>query len=153
MGSLLVKLLAKFFAGKSYLWNSRESLCPNIVTELYLRNFLRVSLTCENTQKTCFSLKTIWNFFEKHGWYKSPPKANKKNKKLFDLIHIWLSTHTSHLNIYNHTNEISIHWTLDLCIVCVYIKCGIVLSLEWSFNDHLIKSYTTSTKSSGLSQL
>ena len=57
---------------------------------------------------------------EKHGWYKSLPKANKKNKKnLFRLIHIWLSTHISHLNMYNHTNEIGIHWTLNLCVVCM----------------------------------
>ena len=73
--------------------------------------------------------------FEKHGWYKLLSKANKKNKNLFRLIHIWLSTHTSHLNMYNHTNEIDIHWTLNLCVVCVCIKCEIVLSLEWSFND------------------
>ena len=150
MGSLLVKLLAKFFAGKSYLWNSRESLCPNIVTELYLRNFLRVSLTCETVVKPSVqSWKTweldpltrdwtfAWNksrkhpenmfftqkknskIFEKHGWYKSPPKANKETKNLFDLIHIWLSTHTSHLNMYKHTNEIGIHWTFRL-VCCVW---------------------------------
>ena len=51
------------------------------------------------------------------------------------MIYIWLSIHTSHLNMYNHTNEIDIHWTLDLCVVYVCIKCGTFLSLEWSFND------------------
>ena len=73
----------------------------------------------ENTQKTCFSHKNDLKNFEKYGWYKSLPKANKKNKNLFGLIHIWLNTHTSHLNMYNHTNEIGIHWTLNLCVVCV----------------------------------
>ena len=73
----------------------------------------------EYTQKTCFSHKNNLKKFEKHGWYKSLPKANKKNKNLFGLIHIWLSTHPSHLHMYNHTNEIDIHWTLDLCVVCV----------------------------------
>ena len=47
--------------------------------------------------------------FEKHEQYKSLPKANKKNKNLFGLNHKWLNTHTSHLNIYNHTNDINIH--------------------------------------------
>ena len=119
-GSLLVKWLAKFFASKSYLRNSCKTLYPNFMTELYSQNFAWVSLTRENTQKTCFSLKNNLKNFEKQGWYKSLPKSYKKNKNLFGLIHIWLSTHTSHLNMYNHTNEISIHWTLDLYVVCVY---------------------------------
>ena len=130
-----MKWLVKFFVFKSYLRNSRETLYPNFVTELYSQNFSQVSLTRENTKKTCFSLRNNLKNFEKQGWYKLLPKANKKNKNLFSLIHIWLSTHTSHLNMYNHTNEISIHWTLDLYVVCVCIKCGIVLNLEWSFND------------------
>ena len=74
----------------------------------------------ENTQKTCSLHTNNLKKFEKHGWYKSLPKANKKNKNLFGLIHIWLSTLTSHLIMYNHTNEISIHWTLNLCVVCKY---------------------------------
>ena len=36
-------------------------------------------------------------------------KQTKRTKNLFGLIHIWLSTHTSHLNMYNYTNEIDIH--------------------------------------------
>ena len=64
-----------------------------------------------------FTQKQFENF-EKHGWYKSLPKANKKNKNLFGLNQIRLSTHTSHLNMYNHTNEIEIHWTKVLCVVC-----------------------------------
>ena len=115
-GWLLAKLLAKLFAGKSYSQNSRKNLCQIFITELYSRNFSRVSLTRENTHKTCFSLKNNLKIFEKHGWYKSLPKANKN---IFGLIHIWLSTYTSHLNIYNHINEIGIHWTLNLCVVCV----------------------------------
>ena len=93
----------------------------------FLKNLaikLPIELTHEighkNTQKTCFSHKNNLKNFEKYRWYKSLPKANKKNKNIFGLIHIWLSTHTSHLNMYNHTNKIDIHWTLDLCVVCEY---------------------------------
>ena len=51
-------------------------------------------------------------------WWKTLLNTNKMIKNLFGLIHIWLSTHTSHLNMYNHTNKIGIHWILDLCVVC-----------------------------------
>ena len=53
-------------------------------------------------------------------WWKTLPKANKIIKNLFDSIMISLSKHTSHLIKYNHTNEIDIHWTLDLCVVYEY---------------------------------
>ena len=79
-------LLMKFFAGKPYSQN-------------YLRKHL------ENLFFTHKQLEKLW----RHGWYKSLPKANKKNKNLFNLIHIWMSTHISHLNMYKHTNEIGIH--------------------------------------------
>ena len=50
-------------------------------------------------------------------WWKTLPNTNKMIKNIFGLIHIWLSTHTSHSNMYNYTNEICIHWILDLCVV------------------------------------
>ena len=80
---------------------------------------LHVKWVTKTPRKHVFSHKNNLKNFEKYGWYKSHPKANKKNKNLFGLIHIWLSIHTSHLNMYNHTNEIGIHWTLNLCVVCV----------------------------------
>ena len=65
------------------------------------------------TQKQLEKLWKIWVI-------QITSKSKQKEKKnLFGLIHIWLSTHTSHLNMYNHTNEIDIHWTLNLCVVCV----------------------------------
>ena len=51
---------------------------------------------------------------------KSLSKENKMIKNLFDSTMISLSTHKSHSNMYNKTNEIDIHWTLDLCVVCEY---------------------------------
>ena len=87
---------------------------------LWLMTELTHEISHKNIKKTCFSHKNKLKNFEKHGWYKSLSKANKKNKNLFGLIHIWLSKHTSHLNMYNHTNEIDIHWTLDLRVVYVY---------------------------------
>ena len=92
----------------------------------------------ENTQKTCFSHKNNFKNFEKHGWYKSLPKANKKNKNIFCLIHICLNTHTSHLNMYKHTNEIGIHWTLNLCFVCVnqvWNSSQTRVKLQWSIQS------------------
>ena len=98
---------------------THETLClklKNLRIGLFI---LATGLTCKNTQKTCFSQKINLKNFEKYGWYKSLPKTNKINKNLFDLIMISLSTHTSHLKMYNHINEIGIHWILDLCVVCV----------------------------------
>ena len=126
MGSWLVKVLAKFFAGKPYSRATLETVAKLSVQSwktwdldhltpswAYIWNESR-----KHPENMFFTQKQLENF-EKHGWYKSLPKANKKNKNLFGLIHIWLSTHTSHFNMYNHTNEIVIHWTLNLCVVCV----------------------------------
>ena len=102
----------------------------------------------ENTQKTCFSHKNNLKNFEKHGWYKSLPKANGKNKNLFGLIRIWLSTHTSHLNTYNYTNGIIIHSILDLCVLCV----NQVWTSPWSsmmFQWSIQTSYTQLIRSQG----
>ena len=119
-GSLLVKWLAKFFASKSYLRNSCKTLYPNFMTELYSQNFAWVSLTRENTQKTCFSLKNNLKNFEKHGWYKSLPKANKKKQKSF-----WFDPHmVEHTRItFEHVqphkwNRHSLNIKL-MCCVCV----------------------------------
>ena len=127
MGNFVGELHVKFrwyFAGKLYLQNSHETFCPKLKNlrfgpfnswlNLYMKKVMKAP------RKYVFSHKNILKNFEKHGWYKSLSKANKKNKNLFGLIHIWLSTHTSYLNMYNHINEIDIHWTLDLSVVCVY---------------------------------
>ena len=71
-------------------------------------------------RKHVFYTKSTWKKVKNMGDTKSHPKANKMNKNIFDLIIISLSTHTSHSNMYNHTNVIDIHWTLDLRIVCKY---------------------------------
>ena len=61
----------------------------------------------------------FWEKLLKQKWQKSLPKTNKTLKKIFlGLINKQLSIHTSHLNMYNHTNEIDIYWILDLCVVC-----------------------------------
>ena len=108
-----------YLAGRPYPRNTRE-----IDSWAY---------TWNRSQKQLENMFFTQKQLEKYGWYKSLPKANKKNKNIFGLIHIRLSTHTSHLNMYNHKNEISIHWAKSY-VLCVSIKCGIVLSLEWSFN-------------------
>ena len=131
----------KIFAGKSYSRNSRETLYPKLKNlriwpfssqlSLYMKQETRKTLRTQ-----VFHTKTTWKTLKKHEWYKSLSKANKNKKNLFGLIYIWLSTHTSYLNMYKHTNEIDIHWTLNMCVMChVCIKYGIVLSLEWNFND------------------
>ena len=70
----------------------------------------------ENTQKTCFSHKNNLKNVSDTNHFQ---KQTKRTKKLFGLMHIWLSTHTSHLNMYNYTNELDIHWTLNMRVVCV----------------------------------
>ena len=57
-----------------------------------------------------FKNKCDKNHFQKH---------MKHSNIFFGLIIKQLSIHKSHLNTYNHINEIDIHWTLDLCVVCV----------------------------------
>ena len=105
------------------LWNSLSKVEKLEIWTFKLPVELTHEMGHENTQKTCFSHKNNLKNFEKHGWYKSLPKANKKNKNHFGLIHIWLSTHISHLSMYNHTNEISINWTKLVC-------CGWVSNVE-----------------------
>ena len=119
-GSLLVKWLAKFFASKSYLRNSCKTLYPNFMTELYSQNFAWVSLTRENTQKTCFSLKNNLKNFEKHGWYKSLPKANKKKQKSFWFDpHMVEHTYITFEHVQSHKwNKHSLNIRL-VCCVCV----------------------------------
>ena len=117
------------FAAKPYSWNfswvslTHETLYPKLkklrIGPFYLWLNLHMNKSRKHPKSMFFTQKELEKLW-KHGWYKSLPKENKKNKILFGLIHIWLNTHTSHLNMYNHTNEIDIHWTLDLCVVCVY---------------------------------
>ena len=60
--------------------------------------------------KTLNTKNSIQKHFQKHIKY---------SKIFLGLIIKQLSIYMSHLNTYNHTNEISIHWTLNLCVVCV----------------------------------
>ena len=114
------------FTGKPYSRNNRKTVAKLSVQNWKTREFDHLTpswaYTWKRSQKhpeNMFSHKNNLKNFEKHEWYKSLPKANKKNKNLFGLIHIWLRIHTSHLNMYNHSNEIGIHWTLNLCVVCM----------------------------------
>ena len=128
-GISLVRIPRKFrwyLADKPYSQNSRETIAKLSVqswktweldhlTPSWAYRWIRSRRHPENM---FFTQKHFKNF-EKHRWYKSLPKANKKNKNLFGLNQIWLSTYISHLNMYKHKNEIGIHWTLNLCVVCV----------------------------------
>ena len=127
--SLVISLVSfpRNFAGKPLVSFTHETVMKLYPKLRKLENWtillvieLTHEISHERTQKTCFSHKNNLKNFEKHGWYKSFPKAHKKNKNFFGLIHIRLSTRTSHLNMYKHTNEIGIHWTLNLCVVCEY---------------------------------
>ena len=58
----------------------------------------------------------------------------KHSKILLGLIIKQLSINKTHLNTYNHTNEIHIHWTLDMCVVCgnrVWISPLSSMKLQW----------------------
>ena len=70
----------------------------------------------ENTQKSCFSHKNNLKIFEKHGWYKSLPKAKKKNKKKF-----WFDPHmVEHTHItfeYVQTHKWNRH-SLNIRLMC-----------------------------------
>ena len=115
-----------YFVGKPYLRNSRET-----VAKLSIQNWKTWELD-HLTPNWAYT----WNGSRKHlenmfftqkqfgklwkTWViQITSKSKQREQNLFGLIHIWLSTHTSHLNMYNYTNEIGIHWTLNLCVVCV----------------------------------
>ena len=69
--------------------------------------------TCFSTQNNIETLKNkVSRKLKNKEWWTTLLNTNKMIKNLFGLI-----TYTSHLNTYNHTNEIGIHWTLDLCAV------------------------------------
>ena len=118
-----MKLPVKFSWDRYKSWTTCETLYLKLknlrIGPYKLATELTRKISRENTQKTCFSHKVNLKNFEKHEWYKSLPEANKMNKNLFDLIMLRLNTHISHLNMYNHTSEIGIYWTLVLCVVCV----------------------------------
>ena len=77
-------------------------------------------LTRENASEGIFQQNRFGSSEKllKHKWYtKSLSKKEIKYSKIFlGLIIKQLSIHKSHLNTYNHTNEIDIHWTLVLCV-------------------------------------
>ena len=57
--------------------------------------------------------------------------------------------YTSHLNTYNHTYGISIHWALDLCVICVdqvWTSLYSSMKLQWSIqlsHTQLVRSQVT----------
>ena len=73
-------------------------------------------------------------------------KQIKQSKIFLSLIIKQLSIHKYHLNTYNHTNEIDIHWTLDLCVMCVnqiWTSSWSSMKFQWSIQS----SYTQLARS------
>ena len=73
----------------------------------------------ENTQKTCFlhknNLKALKNMGDTNHF--------QKQTKIIKIFLVWSTygwAHTSYLNMYNHTNEISINWIKVLCVMGEY---------------------------------
>ena len=101
-------------------WNSLYKVEKHEIWPFNSQLSLHMKWVTKTPRKHVFHTKTTWKTLKNMSdtnYFQKQTKRIKKN--LFGLIHIWLSTHTSHLNMYNHTNEIGIHWTLNLCVVCV----------------------------------
>ena len=101
---------------------SWEALSRELLTKQTLNQFLKKNTKIHFEQKL------------KARKYKITFKNIQNTQK---KIWVWSTStwaYTSHLNMYNHTNEISIIWTKS-CVLWVSIKYGIVLRPEWSFND------------------
>ena len=105
--------------------DSQNSL-PKIFMKLKcLNNFAtrgHLRKQSQNGQKQSFSTPKNWHFrknFKDQSDKNHFQKHTKHSIIFLGLIIKQLSIHISHLNTYNHKNEIGIHWTLDLCIVCV----------------------------------
>ena len=118
--------------------NSRKTLYPKL-KNLRFGPFnsqlsLHIKWVMKIPRKHVFHTKTTWKTLKNMGDTNHFQSKQKEQKSFWFNPHMVEHTHIP-LNIYNHTNEIDIHWTLDLCVVCVCIKCGIVFSLEWIFND------------------
>ena len=109
--SLTRKLLAKLSVQSWKTWDF-DHLTPSWA---YIWNGSRKHP--ENMFFTQKQLEKLWKTWVIQITSKSKQKEQRKN--LFGLIHKWLSTHISHLNMYNHINEIGIHWILNLCVACV----------------------------------
>ena len=88
-------------------------------------------------RKHVFHTKITWKTSKNLGDANHFQKQTKR-RKIFLVWSIYGWAHTSHLNMYNHINEISIHWTLDLCVVCMYQMWNSPLSkvkLQWSIQS------------------
>ena len=101
------------FASKPYLRNSHKLLVKHSIQTSWL------SLLAKTPRKHFYHTKSTWKTLKNMGDTNHFQKQIKRTNFFFDLIHIWLSTYTSHLNMYKYTNEVGIHWTLDLCVMCV----------------------------------
>ena len=102
-------------------WNS----LPEIFKKLkFLKNFTtrgHLQRQTQNGQTQSFLTLKIWHFgknFKDQSDKNHFQKHIKYSKIFLGVINKQLSIHKSHLNTYNHTNEIDIYWTLDLCVVC-----------------------------------
>ena len=131
----------KLFAGKHYLRDSCESFCLKFcVFTFCLYSFSREVLSRELLAKIPlkkFLIKNmkqaILNKNSKHESIKTLSKTYKILKKNFGFDwqaieythHIWTCTHKWNKYSLNQKS----------CVLCVSIKCEIVLSPEWRFND------------------
>ena len=116
--------------------HSRNSLLEIFKKLKFLKNFATGG-HLRKGQKQSFSTLKFWHF-EKNLKDQSDKNHFQKHMKhlkiFFGLIIKQLRIHTSHLNTYNHTNEIHIHWTLDMCVVCgnrVWISPLSSMKLQW----------------------
>ena len=109
---------------KALTKDSQNSL-PEIFKKIkFLKNFATVGHSQKHSrkgQKLSFSTLKIWHLrktFKKQSEKNHFQKHMKHPKIFLGLIIKQLSIHKSHLNTYNHTNKIGIHWSIDLCVVC-----------------------------------
>ena len=67
-------------------------------------------------RKHVFHIESTWKTLKNMG------DTNHFQKQIKEQKYFWFDPymveHTQ--NMYNHTNEIGINWTLNLCAVCVY---------------------------------
>ena len=110
-----------YFAGKFYSWNNRGILCVKLKNlriwpfssqlSLYMKQETRKTLRTQ-----VFHTKTTWKNLKKHGWYKSLPKTNKKNKKSFWFNpHMVEHTHITFEHVQSHKRK---RYSLNIRLVC-----------------------------------
>ena len=136
----------------SYLWNSRETLYPKLKNLRFGPFNFQLSLHMKTPRKHVFHTKTTWKTLKNMGYTNHFQKQTKRAKIFLGLINKYLSIHITFEHIQSHKWD---KHSLNQSLVC----CGWVSSVKNSLDQSeasmidSIKSYTTDTRSSGLSQL